>query len=93
MKIDGGKPPENADVVKLQKSGKNGRLETTEQSRVADKVDLSGQAREIAEILGAVKALPEVRTEKVAEIKGLIDSGKYVVEPAKVAQRMIDEIV
>jgi flagellar biosynthesis anti-sigma factor FlgM len=93
MKIHGGKPPENADVVKLQKSGKNGRLEPSEQPRAADKVDLSGQAREIAEIMGAVKALPDFRTEKVAEIKGLIDSGKYGIEPEKVAQRMIDEIV
>jgi len=93
MKIHGEKPPEKADVAKLQKVGKNEQFKATGGSRVADKVDLSGEAREIAEIKGAVKALPEVRTEKVAEIKGLIDSGKYNVEPAKVAQRMIDEIV
>ena len=93
MKIHGEKPPEKADVAKLQNVGKNGQIKATGESRVADKVDLSGEAREIAEIMGAVKALPEVRTEKVAEIKGLIDSGKYNVEPAKVARRMIDEIV
>ncbi|MBE0569715.1 MAG: flagellar biosynthesis anti-sigma factor FlgM [Deltaproteobacteria bacterium] len=93
MKIHGGKPPENADVVKFQKTGQNGAAETTGQSKVADKVDLSGKAWEIAEIMGVVKSLPEVRTEKVSEIKELIDSGKYVVEPGKVAQRMMDEVV
>jgi flagellar biosynthesis anti-sigma factor FlgM len=93
MKVHGGKPPENADVVKLQKNGQNGVAESTGRSKVTDKVNLSGEAREIAEIMGVVKALPDVRAEKVAEIKGLVDSGKYVVEPAKVAQRMIDELV
>jgi negative regulator of flagellin synthesis FlgM len=93
MKIHGGRPPEGADVVRLQKTGKNGPLEPAEKAGVADKVDLSGKAKEIADLVGMAKALPDVRTEKVAEIKERIDAGKYVVDPAKVAQRMIDEIV
>jgi negative regulator of flagellin synthesis FlgM len=94
MKVHGGgRPPESTDVVRLQKSGKNGRTEATSNSGVEDKVDLSGKAKEIADLVGIAKALPDVRTEKVAEIKERIDAGKYVVDPAKVAQRMIDEIV
>jgi negative regulator of flagellin synthesis FlgM len=96
MKIDGGKPPESPDVVKLQKAGKNGKIDQSNasgQTKAGDKVDVSGKAREIAELMGAVKALPEVRTEKVAEIKGLIDSGQYVADPAKIAGRMIDEVI
>ena len=93
MKIHGGKPPESADVVRLQKASKNGHIETTEKTGIADKVDLSGKAKEIADLVVTAKTLPEVRTEKVAEIRERIDAGKYVVDPAKVAQRMIDEIV
>jgi len=96
MKINGGKPPENSDVVRLQKAGKNGTIDQTGQAgqaKVADKVDVSGKAREIAEIMGAVKSIPDVRTEKVAEIKGLIEAGKYVVDPVKIAGRMIDEVI
>lgn len=99
MKINGGKPPENSDVVGLQKASKNGALEKAGpaggagQSKVADTVDVSGKAREIAEIVAAVQSIPEVRTEKVAEIKGLVESGKYVADPVKIAGRMIDEVV
>jgi negative regulator of flagellin synthesis FlgM len=93
MKIHGGKPPENADVVRLQKAGKNGPVEPPDQAAVADKVNLSGKAKEIADIIGAVRALPEIRADKVAEIKERIDTGKYVADPAKIAKRMIDEIV
>lgn len=96
MKINGGKPPESSDVARLQKAGKNGTIDQTGQtgqSKVADKVDVSGKAREIAEIMGAVKSIPDVRTEKVAEIKGLIEAGKYVVDPVRIAGRMIDEVI
>jgi flagellar biosynthesis anti-sigma factor FlgM len=99
MKVNGGKPPESPDVVRLQKAGKNGTLEqagaaeAAGRSRVSDKVDVSGRAREIADIMGAVKSIPDVRTEKVAEIKGLVESGKYVADPVRIAGRMIDEVV
>jgi negative regulator of flagellin synthesis FlgM len=98
MKVSGGKPPENSDVVRLQKASKTGTLDATAQAEagqgpVADKVDVSGKAREIAEIMGAVKSIPDVRTEKVESIKCQIETGSYTVDPEKVAQRMIDEIV
>ncbi len=97
MKISGGKPPESPDVVRLRQTEKNEKADrpagTAAPEKVADKVDLSGQAREIAEIIGAVKSIPEVRTEKTAEIKEMVDTGKYVVDPVKVAGKMIDEIV
>ena len=99
MKVNGGKPPESSDAARLQKAGKNGVLdqagaaEAAGRARVSDTVDVSGKAREIADIMGAVKSIPDVRTEKVAEIKGLIESGKYVADPGKIAGRMIDEVV
>lgn len=94
MKISGYKPPENADVVRLQKPGeKNGsaRLPGTPDS--TDKVVLSGNAKELGDIVRAVNRLPEVRTEKVAGIRGRIDSGNYVVDPVEIARKMVDEIV
>jgi negative regulator of flagellin synthesis FlgM len=93
MKIHGGRPPESSDVVRPQKNGKNAPLDSASGTRIADKVDLSGRAKEIADLAAAAKALPDVRAEKVAELKGRVEAGKYVVEPAKIAQRMIDEIV
>jgi negative regulator of flagellin synthesis FlgM len=93
MKVHGGRPPEGTDVVRLQKARKNGLVEAAEKTGVADKVDLSGRAKEIADLVAIAKALPDVRTEKVTEIKERIDAGKYDANPAKIAKRMIDEIV
>lgn len=99
MKVNGGKPPESSDAARLQKAGKNGALdqpgaaEAAGRAKVSDTVDVSGRAREIADIMGAVKSIPDIRTEKVSEIKGLVESGKYVADPVKIAGRMIDELI
>jgi flagellar biosynthesis anti-sigma factor FlgM len=93
MKINGHIPPEKVDVVRLLKPGeKNGSVRQSGKPDSMDKVDLSGHAKELADIMSAVNRLPEVRTEKVAGIRGQIDSGKYVVDPVEIARKMIDEI-
>lgn len=51
-----------------------------------------GRAQEIRDLVDAVRALPDVRVGKVAALKMAIESGTYVVNAARVAQRMIDEI-
>ena len=94
MKITGHKPPEGVDVVRLQKQGeKNGSARLSGMPDTKDKVNLSGNAKELGEIMSAIRRLPDVRAEKVAGIRGQIDSGKYVVDPVQIARKMIDEIV
>lgn len=94
MKINGHKPPESVDIVRLQKPGeKNGSARLSGKPDSTDKVDLSGNAKELGDIMSAVNRLPDVRTEKVAGIRGRIDSGKYVVDPVEIARKMVDEIV
>ena len=94
MKINGHKPPERVDVVRLRKPGeKNGSARLSGKPDSTDKVNLSGNAKEFGDIMSAVNRLPEVRTEKVAGIRGRIDSGKYVVDPVEIARKMVDEIV
>lgn len=96
MQINGGKPPDKPDVIQLQKVSKNGKVEQASDAGrepVTDKVNVSGRAREIAEITGAVKSIPDVRADKVSEIKKLVDSGKYVADPHKIAGKMINEVI
>jgi len=94
MKINGHKPPESADIVRLQKPGeKSGPFRAPGKPDATDKVDLSVNAKELSDIMSAVNRLPDVRTEKVAGIRGRIDSGNYVVDPVEIARKMIDEIV
>ncbi|MCL1925790.1 MAG: flagellar biosynthesis anti-sigma factor FlgM [Syntrophorhabdaceae bacterium] len=94
MKINGGVPPEKPDGVKFHKvSKKSDQASDTGREAVADKVDVSGRAREIAELTGVVKSIPDTREGKVAEIKDLVDSGKYVADPYKIAGKMLNEVI
>ena len=94
MKINGHKPPESVDVVRLQKAaGKNESTRLSGKQDFTDKVDLSGNAKELGDIMSAINRLPDVRAQKVDAIRGRIDSGKYDVNPVEIARKMIDEIV
>jgi negative regulator of flagellin synthesis FlgM len=54
-----------------------------------DKVVLSPRAREIQEAKKALSALPDVREEKIAEIRKKIESGVYRIEGDKIAVQML----
>lgn len=54
-----------------------------------DQVELSPEAREIKAAQQALAQTPEVRTDKVEEIKGRIASGTYEVRGEEVAEKII----
>jgi negative regulator of flagellin synthesis FlgM len=57
----------------------------------ADSVTLSDDAKSLAAARDAVKAAPDVRNDKVSEIKQQVTDGTYHV-PAKVlARKMLDQ--
>ena len=94
MKINGHKPPESVDIVRLQKPGeKNASARAPGKADATDKVDLSVGAKELGDIMSAVNRLPDVRTEKVAGIRDRIASGTYDVDSVEIARKMVDEIV
>ncbi len=55
-----------------------------------DNVDISTRRREIAGIMAAIDLLPDVRYEKVREIRQRIEARTYIVDPCKVAEKMIE---
>ena len=57
----------------------------------SDKVQLSDRAREIQQAASALKAMPDVREEKVQQVKMDIDKGTYQVSGPKAAQGMLRE--
>lgn len=97
MKIYGNKPPENQDIyLKTQKVGKNDVLSEkseTEKTRVSDRVNLSGKAKEIAELKNEINQLPDIRNDKVQATKKAIAEGTYKVDSLKVAGKIIDELI
>jgi negative regulator of flagellin synthesis FlgM len=58
-----------------------------------EKVDLSTQAKDIQQTKNALSQLPDVREEKIQEIKSQVDNGKYNVSGEKIAGKMVGESI
>ncbi len=57
------------------------------------RVDLSSRAQDAKKAFNIAKGSPDVDEAKVAKYQNLIDSGKYKVDSAKVADKMVDEML
>jgi len=58
-----------------------------------DSVELSTEAKIMQEAVKALKALPDVREEKVEQIKQQIADGTYEIDSKKISKKMILESV
>lgn len=58
-----------------------------------DSVALSPQAKIMQEAIKVLETLPDVREEKVAQIRERIEEGTYQVDGKKIAEKMIKESV
>jgi negative regulator of flagellin synthesis FlgM len=67
------------------------RVEKKQEPTATDKVEISSEARDFQAILNAIKQTPDVREEKVNEIKKKIDSGTYNVSGKDVVEKLIRE--
>jgi negative regulator of flagellin synthesis FlgM len=56
----------------------------------AAKVELSSRGREIQTALSAVKSAPDVRADKVAEVRKRLENGTYVIDPTRIARGILD---
>ena len=82
----------NTAVNKAQPSGKPAASKQTEAARppqASDRVSLSPRARELLAARRALEAIPDVRAEKVAELKARIDDGTYRIDEEAIAAKMI----
>ena len=74
----------------------NQPAQTTEGPRPAgrvlsfDRVEISPKAREMERLKADLAALPEVRLDRVALAKQNLQEGGYRVEPAVLAQKIMD---
>ena len=58
-----------------------------------EKVDLSTMAKEIQKAKVEVSKLPDVREEKVQEIKAQVEKGTYNVSGEQIANKMVGESI
>ena len=60
-------------------------------AQTGDRVSLSPQARELMKAQQVMANLPDIREDKVAELKARIDGGRYRIDSEGIAARMIRE--
>ncbi|MFN8629857.1 MAG: flagellar biosynthesis anti-sigma factor FlgM [Chloroflexota bacterium] len=53
-------------------------------------VQLSSRSRELHSAMAAAQAAPDVRADKVADVKRRLDNGTYVVDPTRIARGILN---
>ena len=82
---------QNADVARTA-TDKDAAAKAAHPHRAhrADSVTLSANARSLAAAREAVQSAPDVREQKVAEIKQRVDDGTYFVPSSVLARNIVD---
>lgn len=94
MKISKG---DDAAVKALQKKWKVEKVQNELNPKVdrgaspEKEINLSTKAKDIQQLRDAVSQLPDVREDKVRELKDQVDSGAYDVNGQKIAEKMMSE--
>lgn len=99
MNINSNKPLENQgtslNTQSIQKAPGGEAKDSVAQAKkvdLTDTVKLSAQSKEIANIMAAVNQLPEVRDQKINDIKQRVDAGTYTIDPQKIAGKILKEL-
>lgn len=71
------------------RSGRGKGSSTSSSGGSTDTVQISGRSREMAKVSETLSGTPEVRSDRVAEIRRQIDNNEYTVDADKVAGKMI----
>ncbi|WP_353683447.1 flagellar biosynthesis anti-sigma factor FlgM [Thermodesulfovibrio sp. 3907-1M] len=87
IRIDGIAP--NAQIAPEKSQGKT--PERGEEVLTKDQVTLSEAAKNIARLMVEVSNIPDIRADKVDELKNAINSGTYEVKGSEIAGKMIKE--
>jgi len=56
-------------------------------------VNLSQASKEAQKIKEIIASEPDVREDKVADLKERIESGRYTIDHAKVADKLVNELI
>lgn len=77
-------------VLKLQRAYKNNCKVETVSTPKADSLQLSNRAQEMKMAKEMVLKSPDLRADKVNELKKQIQAGKYQVSSEEIASKMVD---
>lgn len=91
-RIDGTGKSGKPDKTDSSSATESGKASSGSQS-VAEKIAVSDLGKEVARIHEEVKKTPEVRVEKVQELKAKIDDGTYYVSSDRIAEKILQDII
>ena len=69
------------------------KSESAGQTPGGEQIDLSAKAKGIQKTLETVQTSPDIRSEKVAEIKSQIANNTYQVDSQALAEKILQEII
>ncbi|NIQ01162.1 MAG: flagellar biosynthesis anti-sigma factor FlgM [Nitrospinaceae bacterium] len=76
------------------KKTSNAKPESTSASQTSgEHIALSSKARGIQQVVEAAKSSPDIRAEKVAQLKSQIANNTYHVETEALAEKILQEII
>lgn len=78
-------------VQAKQRAGVEEGKASEQQGLKTDTVVISDTAKRIQEAQSQIQAIPDVRADKVAELRAQIENGSYQIKPDKIADKMIRE--
>ncbi|KAB3539678.1 flagellar biosynthesis anti-sigma factor FlgM [Alkaliphilus pronyensis] len=85
--------PNISKVMKIYEKSKKHTSEGVKETDYSkDKLELSNNAKELQIALKAYKNLPEIREEKVKEIKDRIQQGSYNVAGKEIAEKILQGV-
>lgn len=95
MKIDGKSNIDNKTILNDKKvdniKTENNKRTVISSDVSSDRVNLSSKARDFHKIADVIKHTPDVREERVNELKEAIKKGTYKADSKKIAEKMILE--
>lgn len=82
-----------SDKVDKSSSASESGKETTSSQAASDQISVSDLSREISKIHEEIRNNPDIRPEKVREIREKIEDGTYYVSSDEIAGKIIDDIL
>ena len=76
-----------------QKASNEARIEEKSQSQQDTIVNLSTASKEVQTAKEVIASEPDVREDKVAELKAKIEAGNYTIDNQAVADKMVDSFI
>jgi negative regulator of flagellin synthesis FlgM len=78
---------QKSDATKKEAETQPGGMSST----MTERVDLSSKAKDIQQIKQIIEETPDVRMDKIQELKQQIETGNYKVDAEKVAEKLVTE--